>query len=187
MFVKTPGKVTEKIWLVGSRESCAYLVDGGGEYALLGGAMAYVVPDLLEQLQAFGIDEGKIRRIMILHSHFDHCGMVPFLARRWPRARVTASKRAQALLQAPKVVDNIEALNRAAIEQKGLAAEADRLNLAFTPVAVEDVVKDGQVLPCGGPEPGNPRSARPFVLFHRRLPARRKGPFRLRCRRYTVW
>lgn len=149
MVIDEPGKVTERIWLVGRREACAYLVIGGDEYALLGGAMAYVVPDLLDQLQALGIDEKKIRRLVILHSHFDHCGMMPFLKRRWPWATVTASKRAQALLQTPKVVDNIEALNRAAIEQKGLAAEADRLNLSFTAVTVEDAVQDGQVLSCG--------------------------------------
>ena len=84
MVFDTPGKITERIWLVGRRESCAYLVGDGSEYALLGGAMAYVAPDVLEQLADFSIDETKIRRIVILHSHFDHCGMVPFLKRRWP-------------------------------------------------------------------------------------------------------
>ena len=79
MVFDTPGKITDRIWLVGRRESCAYIVGGGQDYALLGGAMAYVTPDVLEQLNRFGIDEDKIHRIVFLHSHFDHCGLVPLL------------------------------------------------------------------------------------------------------------
>ena len=150
MVFDRPGKVTERIWLVGRRESCAYLVGGGDEYALLGGAMAYVAPDVLDQAKKFGIDEKKIRRIVILHSHFDHCGMVPFLKRRWPWATVTASERGRDLLKKQKVINGIEMLNQAMIEQKGLAQSGQELDLSFSGVEVEAVVKDGDVLPCGG-------------------------------------
>jgi 2-aminobenzoylacetyl-CoA thioesterase len=149
MVIDTPGRVTDRIWLVGRREACAYLVDGGSEYALIGGAMAYVVPDLLAQLEQFKIEEKKIQRIMILHSHFDHCGMVPFLMRRWPWATVTASERGREMLKKQKVVDGIETFNRALIDEKGLGKEAQKLNLAFTGVDVEAVAADGDVLCCG--------------------------------------
>ncbi|MBI9085487.1 MAG: MBL fold metallo-hydrolase [Desulfobacterales bacterium] len=149
MVVDRPGKVTDRIWLVGRRESCAYLVGGEGEYALLGGAMAYVAPDVLDQLDEFGIDENKIRRIVILHSHFDHCGMVPFFKRRWPWAVVTASERGRDLLKKQKVVDGIEMLNRAMIEQNGLTHGGQELDLGFFGMDVEAVVKDGDVLACG--------------------------------------
>jgi glyoxylase-like metal-dependent hydrolase (beta-lactamase superfamily II) len=148
MVFDTPGKITERIWLVGRRESCAYLVGGGSEYALLGGAMAYVAPDVLEQVNAFGIDEHKIRRIVILHSHFDHCGMVPFLKRRWPWATVTASRKSQELLRKQKVIDSIEMLNQAMIAQKGLTGNGQALDLHFSGIEVEAVVSDGEVLTC---------------------------------------
>lgn len=148
MVFDTPGKITDRIWLVGRRESCAYLVGGGNEYALLGGAMAYVVPDVLEQLVAFGVDEKKIRRIVILHSHFDHCGMVPFLKRRWPWATVTASQKSQDLLRKPKVIDSIERLNQAMIAQNGLNEKGQTLDLRFSGIEVEAVVGDGGILSC---------------------------------------
>ena len=150
MVFDRPGKVTDRIWLVGRREACAYLVGGDGEYALLGGAMAYVAPDVLGQLAAFGIDARQIRRIVILHCHFDHCGMVPFLKRCWPWAVVTASERGRDLLKKQKVVDGIEKLNRAMIEQYGLARSGENLDLSFSGIEVEEVVKDGDVLACGG-------------------------------------
>jgi len=148
MVFDTPGKITDRIWLVGRRESCAYLVGGGNEYALLGGAMAYVVPDVLEQLVAFGVDEKKIRRIVILHCHFDHCGMVPFLKRRWPWATVTASQKSRDLLRKPKVIDSIEMLNQAMIAQNGLDEKGQTLDLRFSGIEVEAVVGDGEILTC---------------------------------------
>ena len=148
MVFDTPGKITDRIWLVGRRESCAYLVGGGNEYALLGGAMAYVAPDVLEEVEAFGIDEHKIQRIVILHSHFDHCGMVPFLKRRWPWATVTASQKSQDLLRKQKVIDSIEMLNQAMIAQNGLSEKGQSLDLRFSDIEVETVVSDGEVLTC---------------------------------------
>ena len=148
MVFETPGKITERIWLVGRRESCAYIVGGKDDYALLGGAMAYVAPDVLDQLKRFGIDETKIRRIVILHSHFDHCGMVPFFKRRWPWAVVTASARSRELLQKPKVVANIAALNQALIASSGLTGDAGEDDLRFDGIDVEAVVRDGETLPC---------------------------------------
>jgi len=148
MVFDEPGKITDRIWLVGRRESCAYIVGGEDEYALLGGAMAHVAPDVLEQLKNFGIDESRIRRIVILHSHFDHCGMVPFLKRRWPWAEVTASARSRELLQKPKVVESIAAFNQAMIASSGLPDSARGLDLRFEGIDVEAVAGDGDVLTC---------------------------------------
>ena len=148
MVFDTPGKITERIWLVGRRESCAYLVGDGSEYALLGGAMAYVAPEVLEQVDDFGIDEQKIRRIVVLHSHFDHCGMVPFLKRRWPWVTVTASRKSQELLGKQKVIDSIEMLNQAMIVQNGLTGNGKALDLRFSGIEVDAVVGEGDVLAC---------------------------------------
>ena len=148
MVFDLPGKITDRIWLVGRRESCAYIVGAEDEYALLGGAMAYVAPDVLDQLADFGIDETKIRRIVILHSHFDHCGMVPFLKRCWPWAVVTASARSRDLLQKPKVIESIAALNQAMITTSGRTDSTEDFALPFDGIDVEAVVGDGDVLGC---------------------------------------
>lgn len=148
MVFDTPGKITDHIWLVGRKESCAYLVGGKNEYVMIGGAMAYVVPNVLNQLDAFGIDAQTIRRIIILHSHFDHCGMVPFLKRRWPWATVTASQKSQVLLKKPKVINSIEMLNQALLAQNGLTDQGQARDLRFTGIDVEAVVGDGDVMTC---------------------------------------
>jgi len=148
MIFEAPGKITDRIWLVGRRESCAYIVGGEDEYALLGGAMAYVAPDVLEQLARFGVAEAKIRRIVILHSHFDHCGMVPFLKRRWPWAVVTASARSREMLQKPNVIASIAALNQAMLAPSGQTGPDGERDLHFDGIAVEAVVGEGDRLTC---------------------------------------
>lgn len=149
MVIDRPGKVTERIMLLGRRESCVYLLKGDGEYSLLGGGMVHIVPDVIDQLEAFGIRETEVRRMMILHSHFDHCGIIPYFKKRWPWAKVTTSERAQTLLSTPKVISSIQDLNVMLLAKYGREKEAEALGLSFEGIRVERVVKDGDVLPCG--------------------------------------
>lgn len=149
MIVERPGKVTDRIFLLGRKESCVYLLKGNGEYALLGGGMVHIISDVKEQLSAFGVDEEKIKRVIILHSHFDHCGLVPFFKKRWPWAKITASLRAKELLSNPKVVETIEFLNQALLAKYGLAQKVKRPDIESYGVDVEETVTEGDTLFCG--------------------------------------
>lgn len=149
MVIEKPGKVTERILLLGRRESCVYILDGNAEYALIGGGMIHIVPDVIEQLSALNIDEKKIKRIIILHSHFDHCGIVSFFKKRWPWAKVTASLRARELLSTPKVVETIEFLNQMLLAEYGLEEKIKDLGIESYGIDVEEVVAEGDVFSCG--------------------------------------
>jgi len=142
-------QVTPRITRLGRRESCIYLVNGGTESVVIEGGMAYVAPDIIRQIEKLGVDETMIRHLIILHSHFDHCGLIPFLKQRWPWATVAASERARQLLSDPKVTERIVDLNQAMTTRARLEEEAERLGSAFTRVEVEETLKDGDVIPCG--------------------------------------
>jgi len=144
-----PGKITERITLLGRRETCLYVVDGGSESVVIGGGMAYAAPDLTEQLEAFSVDQRKIRRVIILHSHFDHCGLVPFMKKIWPRAVVAASERAGELLSDPRVSESIAAFNREATKRAGLEEKAGEMGFDFTGVEVEEILREGDMVRCG--------------------------------------
>jgi len=148
MIIDQPGNVTDKIVLLGRRESCVYLLKGQNEYVLLGGGMVTIVPDVLKQIETFKIDEKKIRRMIILHSHFDHCGMIPFFKKRWPWATVTASARAGELLSSPKVIQSISFLNEMLLARYGLESAARKMGLDFSGITVEAVVAGGDRLSC---------------------------------------
>ncbi|MFZ3048771.1 MAG: MBL fold metallo-hydrolase [Desulfatirhabdiaceae bacterium] len=149
MVVDTPGWVTDDILLLGRTESCVYLLRGADEYVMLGGGCSYIVPDMLEQLNRFGIEEQKIRRMVILHSHFDHCGVIPFFKTRWPWATVVASERARSLLSSPQVVKSIASLNDMLTENYGLTRRLHSLKADFSGITVEETVREDDTIPCG--------------------------------------
>ncbi len=149
MITDKPGRVTERITLLGRQESCVYLVDGGGEYALLGGGMTYIAPDVLSQVREFGFDPGLITRLIIHHAHFDHVGVIPYLKSQWPWARVTASRRARDVLANPDVVRTIAGLNQMLLAREGSAGRAGELGLEIETIEVESPMDDGDEVPLG--------------------------------------
>ena len=149
MVIDTPGKVTDRILLLGKKESNVYLLKAEDEYALIGGGMIHIAPHVIEQLIRFRIDETLIKRIIILHAHFDHCGLVPFLKRRWPWARVTASSRANDLLSTPAVINTIKSMNQGIFAMFGDEKKSKEMDFECTEINVEDIVKEGDILPCG--------------------------------------
>jgi len=149
MNITEPGKITDRITLLGRHESCLQLVDGGDEAVLLGGSMSYVAPEVTEQIEALGIDEQKIKRLVILHSHFDHCGLIPYLKRRWPWATITGSARARELLARPRVSQTIGFMNQAAASRFEREQVVKELDAAFTRIDVEETVGDGDTISCG--------------------------------------
>ena len=151
MRIREPGWITDRILLLGREESNVYLLKGE-EHTIVGGGMISIVPDILEQLSTFGIEESRITRLLILHTHFDHCGIVPFFARRWPQLRVVASARGKELLSSPKVVESISFLSQSLISERSMEAKAKELNLTFDGAGVHETVKGGDVVNWGGIE-----------------------------------
>ena len=146
MRVEQPGPVTPRITLMGRNESCVYLVDGGGEYALLGGGMTYVVPDILSQVDDLGIDPKKILYLVIHHAHFDHVGIVPRIKEVWPWIRVIASVRAKELLARPDVVKSIASLNLMLLPETCMKLKH---SLDIKTIGVDQTLSDGEVIQCG--------------------------------------
>ncbi|MCF8095212.1 MAG: MBL fold metallo-hydrolase [Desulfobacteraceae bacterium] len=150
MIIQDPGKVTERITLLGRREATVYYLDGGTEAAIIGGGMVHLVPEVMEQIREFGIDERKISRMVILHSHFDHCGIAPFLKKKWPWVSVAGSEAAKAMLKKPKVVEQIHAMNHGALERANRLEKAKEMGFAdFEGLDINEELKEGQKIPIG--------------------------------------
>ena len=148
MWIREPQKVSEEIEYLGTTDMCIYLLKGK-EYMFIEGGMSYVVPILLRQLEERGIDQSKITKFLILHSHFDHCGVVPFFKRRFPQIEVLASARTKEIFGKEKAIHFIRERNRAMIEYYGIQREAAELNLDFDAIPVDRVVREGDSIDLG--------------------------------------
>jgi len=117
--IREAGKVCDNLWYLGKEVSGVYLLEGQHESMIVSGGMSFIIPDLLRQIEAFGIDETKIRKLLILHAHFDHVGIVPFVKRRYPKLEIYGSARAWQILEMPRAINTINAYSDLNNEELG--------------------------------------------------------------------
>jgi glyoxylase-like metal-dependent hydrolase (beta-lactamase superfamily II) len=149
MRIRKPGKIRERLWFFGREESGVYLLDGKEEAMLISGGMSYIVPDLLQQFKVFGIHEEKITKLLILHSHFDHVGIVPFFKRRQPGMVVYASKRAWEILQMKKAVKTINEFSRDVAKRMGREDVYSTFDLEWRKDVTGKTVREGDRIALG--------------------------------------
>ncbi|MBW1979350.1 MAG: MBL fold metallo-hydrolase [Deltaproteobacteria bacterium] len=152
MKIRKPGKVRDGLWYLGRKESCIYLLQGQGESMVISGGMSYICPAVVEQLREFGIDMGTIKKFLILHSHFDHVGVVPFFKRRLPEMKIYASKRAWEILSMPKAIATINEFSRKVAERMGMADVYSKYDLDWRDDISGIAVSEGDKIDLGGLE-----------------------------------
>jgi len=104
MRIRKTGLIDEGLWLLGTEESCVYLLEGSKSSVLISAGLSYILPEYFRQIVSWGISEKKIEHIIILHAHFDHVGVVPYLKRKWPHLTIYASSRGWEVLSNPKTI-----------------------------------------------------------------------------------
>lgn len=148
MWIRTCGPVEERLRFLGTPKSCVYLVEGARS-ALVGGAGPWAVPDLARQLDELGTDLDRIEAVILSHSHFDHCGAVPYLKGRMPWLKVVASAGTKTILENDKAVHNMRRFTLEALQGMGAPLAFRGSSLAFEPFPVDRVVSDGDALDLG--------------------------------------
>jgi glyoxylase-like metal-dependent hydrolase (beta-lactamase superfamily II) len=144
------GRIGERLWYLGREETGVYLLEGDAFSMIISGGMSYLAPVVQDQLVAFGIDEKKLKKLLILHSHFDHVGLVPFFQRRDPELLVYASARAWQILQMPKGIETINASSRLVAQRMGVSGWLEGFDLEWRSDGEGRVVSDGDQIDLGG-------------------------------------
>jgi glyoxylase-like metal-dependent hydrolase (beta-lactamase superfamily II) len=150
MRIRETGKITEGLWLLGCEESCVYLLQGEKESIVISGGIGYIVPDILRQFGEFGIKEEGITKILILHSHFDHVGIIPFFKRRHPEIEIYASARGWEILRMDKAIDTINEFSRRIAEKMGKYELYSKFDLEWRNDISGKIVKEGDEIDLGG-------------------------------------
>ena len=148
MLIEQPCKLADGLYLLGGKQSLVYLARGR-EAMIIGGGMNWIAPLLEEQLTRFEVKDAEIKYLVIQHSHFDHCGAVPYLKRRFPGLKVLASGPAKSILAKPKVISYIELVNKLIIDAYGLHDQYEKMGLKIDAIEVDTVVDDSSVIDLG--------------------------------------
>jgi glyoxylase-like metal-dependent hydrolase (beta-lactamase superfamily II) len=149
MRVRKPGKIREKLWFLGCEESGVYLLEGRDGSMLVSGGMSYIVPELLLQFKEFSIDENRIRKLLILHAHFDHVGVVPFFKRRHPAMEVYASERGWEILRMEKAIRTINEFSVSVAAKMGKTEVCSKYDLEWRHDVTGQTVHEGDRIDLG--------------------------------------
>jgi len=125
------GKITDNLWYLGNEDVCVYLLESDGGSTLINGGISCLVPELLDQFARFGIDESRINKLVLLHAHFDHIGIVPYFKRRLPKLSIYASAPGLRILNKPKALVTMNRLDAYATEHRGMAAACQSYDLEW--------------------------------------------------------
>ena len=150
MRIRKPGKVRDRLWFLGREESGVYFLEGNDESMIINGGMSYIVSDLLRQFKEFGIDEERITKVLILHAHFDHVGIVPFFKRRHPKIDIYASRRGWEILQTGKAIQTINEFSRSIAKRTGEEKVYSTFDLDWRDDVTGKTVGDGDRIDLGG-------------------------------------
>ena len=149
MRIRKRGRVRDQIWFLGREESGIYLLEGRDGSMIISGGMSYILPDVLRQFEEFGIDEEKITKLLILHSHFDHVGIVPFFKRRHPEMEVYASIRAWEILQMPKAIATINEFSQTVANRMGKQSVYSTYDLEWREDVTGKTIGEGDQIDLG--------------------------------------
>jgi glyoxylase-like metal-dependent hydrolase (beta-lactamase superfamily II) len=152
MRIRKPGKVCERILFLGREESGVYLLEGNQVSMIVSGGMSYIVSDILRQFKEFDIDENRVRKLLVLHSHFDHVGIVPFFKRRLPAMEVYASERGWEILQMDKATLTINEFGRNVARRMGNEDVYATHDLDWRNDVSGHTVREGDRIDLGGLE-----------------------------------
>lgn len=148
MLLTQAGSINERLYLLGTRQNIVYLVKGKVSM-LIGGGMNWIAPELERQFDGFGINPAEIEYLVVQHSHFDHCGLVPYLKRKWPQMKILGTESSRNILAKQKVVSYIEAVNKALIDHHKMQSQYEAMDLRIDKLEIELAVDDNTVIDIG--------------------------------------
>ena len=150
MRFRKAGKVADHLWYLGREEAGAYYLEGRNGAIMINGAMSYILPDVLAQMNQFGLDPGKITKFLILHSHFDHVGIVPYFKRTYPAIEVIASAPAWKIFAMPKAIEIMNSFSRMSAKQVGAEEVLKAYDLEWRDDMTGISVGEGGSIDLGG-------------------------------------
>lgn len=152
MRIRKPGKVHDRIWFLGREESGVYLLEGNDGSMMVSGGMSYIVSDIIRQFEEFRIDESRIKKLLILHSHFDHVGIIPFFKRRNPEMEIYGSERAWEILQMDKAILTINEFSRNVAKRMKKEDVTSAYDLEWRNDVSGKTIREGDRIDLGGLE-----------------------------------
>ena len=98
-----PIVITPHLYQLGTPSFPAYLSMGETGMIIEGGT-GPTFSIIVSQIEALGIDPGKISYVVLTHTHADHIGGIPHLKQAWPHLKLLASAAGSEILRTKELL-----------------------------------------------------------------------------------
>ncbi|OGP59050.1 MAG: hypothetical protein A2V65_12700 [Deltaproteobacteria bacterium RBG_13_49_15] len=144
MIYSRTGKIDEDFYVLGHPAVPIYLMDGL-QPIIFDAGFTILGEHYISEIEKI-LGSRSPAYCCITHVHFDHCGSIAALKRRYPRMLIAASEKAVEILKRPNAVDLIRHLNASAeplVKQLGISYTSEA---RFEPFFIDHRVKEGDRL-----------------------------------------
>lgn len=125
-----PFKICDGLYQIGGsritapEDCCVYLIDGGGELAVIDAGLGYSASQLISNIEKLSFNPASVKYLVATHGHIDHTGGLAYLKEK---------------LQAEVVAHELEL---PAVEGRNVAlTAADYYGVKYRPVKVDIVLR----------------------------------------------
>lgn len=150
MRFRTAAKIADNLWYLGREEAGVYVLEGKDSSVMINGGLSYILPDVLKQIKDFGINVDKIDKILVLHSHFDHVGIIPYFKRNYPKMEIYASEPSWKLFNMQKYVDVMNTFSRMSAKEAGAEESLKGYDADWRDDMTGKIISGGDKMDLGG-------------------------------------
>jgi 2-aminobenzoylacetyl-CoA thioesterase len=144
------GVVTDNLWYLGREESGVYYLEGKDGVMMINGGLSYILPDVLAQMRDLRLNPARINKFLILHSHFDHVGILPYFKRTYPGIEIMASATAWKILAMPKAIEVMNQFSQLSARQMNASEALSMYDLQWREDISGTTVMEGDRIDLGG-------------------------------------
>ena len=140
------GKITEDVYPMGHPGIPAFLL-AAEKPAVFDAGVALMGPFYYEELRKILGNGGRLRYVFLTHSHYDHCGSIPYLKKKIPGLETGMSRIAADTLKKPNAIALIRELNKDLPE--GLPHDVLTPDMEFEPFPIDFPLDNGDEFDLG--------------------------------------
>ncbi len=100
--------------------------------------------EFLNNFLELSLKDKQLNYVVLTHSHYDHCGGLPFVVKKYPSVKVIATKRTKEIFSKEKALDFIEEMNKKTVNSK------KTYDVSYKDLRVDVVVDEGDEIEISG-------------------------------------
>jgi len=148
MIIQYPGKINDRIKILGTPFIPFYLIKGKN-CALIEGGIKALYPLLKNQLEESRINLKKISHLILLHSHIDHRGIANPIKKDSPDLLLCASEQAAKAVSKEEISPAIKKMEESIERFLTIKEKGERLESIPNKINVDKILREGDKISLG--------------------------------------